>query len=113
LQTQLLKLVATNDAGQTLKALIQGILDEKLNRRKRVESADYRVCAAHDLAPVFERCFGIKPKDLQRDKLFVKCLEKNGLAFDENAVARGRIKTGIKVNVEEKGKKRGKLLGSK
>ena len=42
-----------NNSEQTLRDLIQETLDERLNRRmkKRVESEDYRVCAAHDPRP--------------------------------------------------------------
>ena len=67
----------------TLQELVLSTLDEKLNRRmkKRVATADYRVCAAHDLAPVFEKAFCIKPKDLQKDKKFIKGLTANGLAL--------------------------------
>lgn len=65
----------------TLGQLIESTLDEKLNRRmkKRVATADYRVCAAHDLAPVFEQAFGIRPKDLHKDREFVKSLTVDGL----------------------------------
>ncbi|KAL8925832.1 MAG: hypothetical protein Q9208_003329 [Pyrenodesmia sp. 3 TL-2023] len=65
----------------TLGQLIESTLDEKLNRRmkKRVATGDYRVCAAHDLAPVFEQAFGVRPKDLQKDKKFVKSLTADGL----------------------------------
>lgn len=67
-EAQLLKQMTTDDSGKTLETMIQATLDEKSNRRKRLESSDYRVCAPHDLAPIFERFFGIKPKDLVRDK---------------------------------------------
>ena len=80
---------------QTLEQLIQEILDKKLNRRKRVEGADYRVRAAHDLAPVFERVFGIKPKDLQKDKKFVKMLSTNGLELDERTARSGLGSKGL------------------
>ncbi|KAL8759097.1 MAG: hypothetical protein Q9184_003722 [Pyrenodesmia sp. 2 TL-2023] len=67
----------------TLGQLIEATLDEKLNRRmkKRVATADYRVCAAHDLAPVFEQAFGVRPKDFQKDKKFVKTLTADGLVL--------------------------------
>ncbi|KAL8719746.1 MAG: hypothetical protein Q9225_003290 [Loekoesia sp. 1 TL-2023] len=69
----------------SLGQLVELILDEKLNRRmkKRVATADYRVCAAHDLAPLFEAAFAIKPKDLQRDKRFVKQLTADGLLWKQ------------------------------
>jgi hypothetical protein len=45
-----------------LKALIEETLNERLERRmkKRVESGDFRVCAAHDLAPVLRRLLGLR-----------------------------------------------------
>lgn len=48
-----------------MAALMEEILNERLNRRmkKRVESGDHRVCAAHDIAPILEKALGIKPKD--------------------------------------------------
>lgn len=92
-EAQLLKSIKTDDGGKLLKALIQETLDKKLESRKRLESADYRVCAPHDLAPIFEKCFEISPKDLQRDKPFVKALQKHGLAFVEDATGTGQRKT--------------------
>jgi hypothetical protein len=54
---------------KTLQTFIEDTLKEGLERRmkKRVESEDYRICTAHDLAPIFEKVFDINPKDLQRD----------------------------------------------
>lgn len=72
----------SEDNGQkTLEQLIEATLDRKLNRRtkKRMESQDFRVCAAHDLAPIFEKAFRIKPKELHKDKEFVKKLSTDGL----------------------------------
>lgn len=69
------------DGDKTLLALIEEILDERLNRRmkKRVESGDYRVCAAHDVAPILEKALGIKPKDLERNHAFLDTMPANGL----------------------------------
>lgn len=69
-EVQLLKSIVLNDGGQTLENLVQANLDEKLNRRmkKRVESGDFRVCAAHDLAPIFERCLGSSPRSCGRTR---------------------------------------------
>ena len=69
------------DGDKTLSALIEETLDERLNRRmkKRVESGDYRVCAAHDVAPILEKALGIKPKDLERDQGFLNTMAANGL----------------------------------
>lgn len=68
---------------KTLQQLIETTLDAKLNRRmkKRVESQDFRVCAAHDLAPILEDAFGVKPKELRKDKKFVKTLSLDILNF--------------------------------
>ena len=69
------------DGDKTLSALIEETLNERLNRRikKRVESGDYRVCAAHDVAPILEKAFAIKPKDLERDQVFLDTMATNGL----------------------------------
>jgi hypothetical protein len=75
-------LKATKVNGEmTLEAAIRNTLNERLERRmkKRVESGDYRVCAAHDLAPIFETAFNIKPKDLAKDNVFLSLLENSGL----------------------------------
>jgi hypothetical protein len=57
------------------------MLDERLNRRmkKRVESEDYRVCAAHDLAPIFEKALGINPKELAKSQEFLARVDTEGL----------------------------------
>lgn len=67
--------------GETLAASIQATLDERLERRikKRAGSSDYRVCAAHDLAPVFEKAFEANPKDLARNQKFVELVDTHGL----------------------------------
>jgi hypothetical protein len=79
-EVDMLKATKVNDE-MTLEAVIRNTLDERLERRlkKRVESGDYRVCAAHDLAPIFETAFNIKPKDLAKDDAFLSLLENSGL----------------------------------
>ena len=69
------------EGDRTMSALIEETLNERLNRRikKRVESGDYRVCAAHDVAPILEKALGIKPKDLERNKAFLDTMSANGL----------------------------------
>ncbi|KAL8712484.1 MAG: hypothetical protein Q9220_003332 [cf. Caloplaca sp. 1 TL-2023] len=68
-----------------LQLLVESTLNEKLNRRqkKREATQDYRVCPAHDLAPVFEKAFNVRPKDLQNDKRFLKSLTNDGLVLKE------------------------------
>jgi hypothetical protein len=79
-EVDLLKATKVNGE-MTLEAVIRNTLDERLERRikTRVESGDYRVCAAHDLAPIFETAFNIKPKDLAKDDAFLSLLENSGL----------------------------------
>ena len=50
------------DGDKPLSALIEATLHERLERRikKRVESGDYRVCAAHDVALILEKAFGME-----------------------------------------------------
>ncbi|THX20668.1 hypothetical protein D6D17_00519 [Aureobasidium pullulans] len=71
--------------GKTLEETIEQTLHERLNRRlkKRQESNDYRVCAAHDLAPIFEKAFGLEHKQLARDVEFLKLVDENGLEGGE------------------------------
>jgi hypothetical protein len=66
---------------KSLQSIIEETLNERLEKRikKRVESDDFRVCAAHDLAPIFEKAFDIKPKDLTKNKEFLTILERSGL----------------------------------
>ena len=65
----------------TLEQLIEATRDRKLSRRmkKRVEIWDFRVCAAHDLAPIFEEALVIKPKVLQKYQSFLTTLLRTGL----------------------------------
>ena len=60
------------EGDKTLSAVIEQTLNERLEHRmkKRVESGDYRVCAAHDVAPILGKALGIKPKDPERDQVF-------------------------------------------
>ncbi|THV71196.1 hypothetical protein D6C85_01642 [Aureobasidium pullulans] len=71
--------------GKTLEETIEQTLHERLNRRlkKRQESNDYRVCAAHDLAPIFEKAFDLDHKQLARDVEFLKLVDENGLEGGE------------------------------
>jgi hypothetical protein len=84
-EVQLLK-TSIVESGTTLESLIQETLNEKLEKRikKRVESQDFRVCAAHDLAPIFEKAFDINPKTLSKDKDFLATLRRSGLVLKED-----------------------------
>jgi hypothetical protein len=48
------------------------------------ERVDFRVCAAHDLAPVLAKAFGINEKLLIRHKAFIKLVDKFGLEFSQS-----------------------------
>ena len=92
LEAERIKQAASKGTGLTLESLIQEELDKKLSRRKRVESADYRPCTAHDLAPVFEKFFDIRPKNLLRDKQFLKNVEEHGLSLVETQFVKKQSK---------------------
>ena len=79
-EVQLLK-SSIVEGDKTLENIIEETLNERLERRikKRVESGDFRVCAAHDLAPTFEKVFDIKPKDLAKNEEFLAILRRSGL----------------------------------
>ena len=84
-EVQLLK-SSIVEGDKTLERIIEESLNQRLERRikKRVESGDFRVCAAHDLAPVFEKAFDIKPKDLARNKEFLAILGRSGLRLKDD-----------------------------
>ena len=52
--------------------------------KRRAGSGDYRVCAAHDLAPIFEKAFDIKPKDLQTNTEFLAILDRSQLELKDS-----------------------------
>ncbi|RAK95623.1 uncharacterized protein BO80DRAFT_469240 [Aspergillus ibericus CBS 121593] len=67
--------------GKTFSQMVEEALNERLERRqkKRVESGDFRVCAAHDLAPIMGRALGIDLKQMEKDKEFATLAETKGL----------------------------------
>ena len=77
----------------TLGQHIEQTLNTKLTRRnkKGVESGDFRVCAAYDLAPILETVFGISQKMLNKDKAFNAPLRKSGLVLKEGQVFGGVV----------------------
>lgn len=89
----------------TLAQLIEETLNERLEKRmkKRVESEDYRVCAAHDLAPIFEKALNINSKEHAKNKEFLALIEKSGLKFKDGEEWKGLPK---KTFEKKKGKKR-------
>jgi hypothetical protein len=70
---------------RTLETVIEDTLKERLERRmkKRIESGDFRVCAAHDLAPILEKAFDIRAKDLQTDTEFLTILDRSQLKLKD------------------------------
>ncbi|KAL1849463.1 hypothetical protein Plec18170_007370 [Paecilomyces lecythidis] len=70
---------------KNLGDIIEETLNERLERRmkKRIESGDFRVCAAHDLAPIFEKALNIKPKDLERDRVLLDLIKQSRLKPDD------------------------------
>jgi hypothetical protein len=73
--------------------------------KKRVESGDYRVCTAYDLAPIFETAFDIKPKDLAKDDAFLSLLENSGLKLKNGENWLGLSK---RPNIKQRQKKKKK-----
>lgn len=65
------------------------LIQETLNKRyeqtneKRKRDGDFKVCAAHDLAPIFEKAFGIKPNLLARDKQFLELRKRSNLELND------------------------------
>jgi hypothetical protein len=75
--------VGESNGSIILVEVIEDTLKERLERRmkKRVHNGDFRVCAAHDVAPVLEKALGVKEKDLMRNKEFVESVENWGLEW--------------------------------
>jgi hypothetical protein len=82
---------------KTLVEVIEVTLKERLEKKmkKRIESGDFRVCAAHDVAAILEKVLGVKEKDLRRDKEFLSLVERWGLELGEGMVWKGLGKKGF------------------
>ncbi|KFX90594.1 hypothetical protein V490_06382 [Pseudogymnoascus sp. VKM F-3557] len=86
-EAQQLKAYTTDGTNsKPLEIIIKDTLKERLERRmkKRVDTGDYRVCAAHDIAPIFEKAFDIKTKDLQTNTDFLALLDRSQLKLGGN-----------------------------
>jgi hypothetical protein len=72
--------------GQTLAQIIEQELQTRLERRnkKRVDSGDFRVCAAHDLAPILATTLGTNLKQLDKDKRFLLLINSRGLDIGDD-----------------------------
>ncbi|KAJ4299830.1 hypothetical protein N0V90_005076 [Kalmusia sp. IMI 367209] len=79
--------------GETLGKAVDDFFKTEVPQRIEDEMKkknDYRVCASHDIAPIFERAFGVKPTDLSKNKAFTKLVGKGGLeALDKGGVWNG------------------------
>ncbi|KAB8203001.1 hypothetical protein P875_00108693 [Aspergillus parasiticus SU-1] len=70
--------------GKEFTQLVEEGLNKRLDRRnkKRFESGDFRICAAHDLAPIMAQALGIDLKRLEKDKSFTNLVEEKGLHLE-------------------------------
>ncbi|KAF2448423.1 hypothetical protein P171DRAFT_508628 [Karstenula rhodostoma CBS 690.94] len=87
---QLRSTVVDEETGETLGQRLDCLFTEKL-AKKLEKGGAWRVCAAHDLAPVFEGVVGVRPGELGRDKGFVGLVRKGGL----DAVGEGGVWKGV------------------
>ncbi|TVY67380.1 hypothetical protein LSUE1_G007859 [Lachnellula suecica] len=89
---------------QTLEQYIEKQLNARLERRKkkRVESGDFRVCAAHDLGLIFEKAFDIKHKELAKDGEFLTILKRSGLELQDGDRWQGVPKKTFQKNIKKK-----------
>lgn len=91
-EAEKIKNIVTDTSGKTFSETLEEGLNERLERRKkkRVQSGDFRVCAAHDLAPFIASALDIDLKLMEKDKDFAKVVEEKGLNL------RGEIWGGLK-----------------
>lgn len=74
--------------------------------KKRIESGDYWVCAAHDLAPIFEKGLGIRAKDFEKDKEFIRLVRTSGLELNDGQSWMGLLGKRGSVPKQKGGKKK-------
>ncbi|KAL2867580.1 uncharacterized protein BJX67DRAFT_352626 [Aspergillus lucknowensis] len=80
-EASVIKNIKPDGKERPLEALVEERLRERLEKRnkKRVDSGDFRVCAAHDVAPILGEILKIDLKLLVKDNDFAKLVEKKGL----------------------------------
>lgn len=66
---------------QAIEEEVQTGLERRM--KKRVESGDFRVCAAHDLAPVLAGLLGVDMKMMEKDKRLSDLVRTRGLDHGE------------------------------
>jgi len=64
-------------------------MKEKLKKREEKGEKDFRMCAPHDMAPLFESAFGIGYTNLNKSKHFRELLRKEGLEVKEGQRFKG------------------------
>ncbi|KAF2639707.1 hypothetical protein P280DRAFT_402432, partial [Massarina eburnea CBS 473.64] len=86
----LLNTITTPGTGETLYNAVDDCFVKEIPQRGQngiKKKNDYRVCASHGIAPIFEREFGVKPTDLSKNKALPKLVGKGGLeALDKGSV---------------------------
>ena len=77
----------------TLEESMRQTMEERMQRRmaRHAESGDFRVCAAHDLAPILERALRVRWKDVKQDKAFRALMDEHGLTLPEGQVWGGLV----------------------
>jgi len=75
--------------GSTLEKVFESTMKEKLKKREEKGGKDFRMCAPHDLAPLFERAFGVGYIRLGKSKHFKDLLRKEGLELKEGQRFKG------------------------
>jgi hypothetical protein len=68
-----------------LAELIDEFLQVRLEwkMKKRVESVDFRVCTAHDVAPIVEKVLGAKEKDSRNEEFVGLVSRKVGIGVGQ------------------------------
>ena len=87
-----LRRTITHGTDMTLEDLLSEFFQNKLEKRiqGRIKATgDWRICAAHDLAPIIERAFRVNSKDLSKNKMFVKLVQRDGLQLREGVIWQG------------------------
>jgi hypothetical protein len=79
-------MVVSYKTGEQLAQVVQQTLSHRFNlrRKRQLDSKDFSVCTAHDLAPVFENAWQIDPKQLAKDTEFLHLLKTHGLDLGES-----------------------------
>jgi hypothetical protein len=107
-EATMLKTLIVNTDNKSLEEGIQQALQLRLKERakKSKETGDCRVCAAHDLAPVFERVFQINPKELASSPEFLAVLESAGLELEDGQNWEGLFNKSPQGYIDKKKKRR-------